>query len=399
MRQVPLVTLVTSAGSLAVLYYLPGQIPALAAFLVTVAAWWWTFTRSVTPIVRRQGGSTEEPEIALHDSERRALFGQITLQLREQLKQLRTEVRQIDGMVEHAVVGLGESFRGLNTQSTAQKNLVMAMIKNISQLSNGTDSVISVRQFASETEEILQYFVEYIVSTSKGSMGLLADLDDTAERINAVVALLKDMQSIASQTNLLALNAAIEAARAGDAGRGFAVVADEVRKLSNKSTRFSDQISAVVNNALNTLENARSVIHGMASKDMTMVLNSKKQVDMMTSEILRLNEFTTQKLDEIGKVTEKITSNVNLAVTSLQFEDLVHQLVARIDERIEIFERKVSLTEAVPRNPQTADPIESHRIKDALLKAILHEGLVATEKMQHRTVCQNNLAAGDVSLF
>ena len=43
-------------------------------------------------------------------------------------------------------------------------------------------------------------------------------LDQTAQRIGEVVALITD---IAEQTNLLALNATIEAARAGDAGKGL----------------------------------------------------------------------------------------------------------------------------------------------------------------------------------
>lgn len=399
-KKMSLVTLVISVIALAVLLFIPGQVPALTAFLVSVAAWWWALTHGVDRVSRNSATDIqEESEVAALDEEIHALFGQIAGQLREQLKQLRAEVCQVGGMVGHAVTGLGDSFRGLHAQSVAQKNVVMSLIENMSQLSTSKDSVISVRQFATETEEILQYFVEYIVTTSKGSMGLLKELDDMAERINAVVALLKDVKAIASQTNLLALNAAIEAARAGEAGRGFAVVADEVRKLSDNSTRFSDQINTVVKGALHTMEKARAVIHGMASKDMNMALNSKNRVDMMTAEILRLNEFTAHKLDEVGKVTEKITHNVNLAVTSLQFEDLVRQLITRIDGRIEILERKVSLTEVTSGKAQTANPVENCHIKTAKLKAILCEGRADIEKMQHQTVRQKNLAVGDVSLF
>jgi methyl-accepting chemotaxis protein len=88
--------------------------------------------------------------------------------------------------------------------------------------------------------------------------GVMNELQQQAEQIQSIVAMIK---RIASQTNLLALNAAIEAARAGDAGKGFAVVATEIRSLADEVRKSSDSIGQLVGETKRRTANAVGIMN------------------------------------------------------------------------------------------------------------------------------------------
>ncbi len=375
----------------------------IAALLVVAASWAFTVVRSSAhgyAVAKQQ--QAQHAETVLLNAEVESLCGAVGQGAQTQIDHLRTEVTQARGMVTHAVQGLSTSFRGLGAKAEAQRAMVEALIASMSRIAADGKEGVSIREFVAETENILQYFVDYIVSTSTGSMELLHRLDSMGEQVNAVVNLLSDVKSIADQTNLLALNAAIEAARAGEAGRGFAVVADEVRKLSGHSSRLGSEIARVVQGNLSTIEGVRTVIHKMASKDMNMMLTAKQRVDDMTAEIGRLNEFTAVKLEQVGALSKQIDEDVNRAVMSLQFEDLVVQLLAHIDKRINVLEGKSKVVDVVPckmLNGEQAGGVADYHAKIAALKNILAQASQAQLQTQHKSVDQHDLEAGAVSLF
>jgi len=252
----------------------------------------------------------------------------------EEMRVLNTDLDRARELIADSVAELQASFTGLSEQANRQMKTVFEVIEKSSKEHVDSDNG-NVRDLASETNDLLNYFIEQTIETSKGSMQVMNEIDDIAGHMEYVERLLGDMKSIADKTNLLALNAAIEAARAGEAGRGFAVVADEVRNLSNNSNEFSGKISGVMMEAIAKTRNAQKVVEGMASKDMMFAIGSKEKVDATFKEMEEINVFVNARLGEVSKSTEAITQQVGVAVRALQFEDIVRQLVEHIQYRLQ----------------------------------------------------------------
>ncbi|MDD5240906.1 MAG: methyl-accepting chemotaxis protein [Sulfuricella sp.] len=147
------------------------------------------------------------------------------------------------------------------------------------------------------------------------SSAIIQDLGQQSNQISAIVNVIKE---IADQTNLLALNAAIEAARAGEQGRGFAVVADEVRKLAERTSKSTQEITAMIG----------KIQHGTA-----MAISSM----------------------EAG--VERVSEGASLA---RQAEDAINQIKSGVQHVVEaVSEISVALKEQSQTNTENSQKVES----------------------------------------
>ncbi|MEE9397799.1 MAG: methyl-accepting chemotaxis protein [Methylococcales bacterium] len=266
----------------------------------------------------KPSGSTETIRLFMEEAERCST---------DHIQQINNELEQLKAVVADGVGTMSSSFSGLNALTSQQMEIVASMVTQIADTADTDSESTNFQEFAEETDRVLREFISLILMTSKQSMEMVNLIYDVGEFMDKIEVLLKDVKQIADQTNLLALNAAIEAARAGEAGRGFGVVADEVRKLSNHSNRFSDEIREVIDDSKVKIEEAKTVIESMASKDMNVAIRSKSRVEDMLADIGKLNSFFSERLSVVTGVTDQINENVGMAVRALQFEDLARQLI------------------------------------------------------------------------
>lgn len=312
--------------------------------------------------------------------------------LQEQITSIRQENEQIASLVHGAIGQLTDSFQGMNMQTDTEQHMLHSLIDH-------DDNGQNLSDFIHETESLLNYLVDTVLKTSEESGVVMQKLDLMTTNVDGVISLLDDVKDIASQTNLLALNAAIEAARAGEAGRGFAVVADEVRKLSQKSDAFSDEINDITMQVKTTLEDARSVVADVVTSDTDLAVDSKEKVAGMTAMMTKLNQKTQTVITETGAISQSLSSLVNQAVVSLQFEDMCTQLSQHIGKRLDAVDELNQLMHSLSQAQAQPDNVTRCKQMLAQIRHSISQIRPTIESTQHKSVTQQSLDSGEVELF
>lgn len=218
-----------------------------------------------------------------------------------------TDLREIIGQVVEGAAQFSEGSRviaessqtlaqGAQTQSAS----VEEMSASIEELSRSIDAVkdnagdantvaTQTSELASEGGSAVQKSVEAMDLIKKSS-----------EQISEIIQVISE---IASQTNLLALNAAIEAARAGEHGLGFAVVADEVRKLAERSSEAAKEISALIKESTQRVEDGATL---------------SEQTGAALEKIIQGVESTASKIGEIADATLEQAASASEVANAIQ---------------------------------------------------------------------------------
>jgi methyl-accepting chemotaxis protein len=375
----------------------PAQRWALALALlfasIAVGAWWWRARRRPEPQapVPAEPAPASAPEPKLQPQ-----LQEYVNVVQEQLTAARDEITQTEKLFLEAITQLISSFNDITVQAREQQSVAVALATGGGPgdtTGRGVELTRGFDEFVKETSNTLEFFVNATVQNAKLAMGLIELIEKVRGHATAIQGALGEVTAIAKQTDLLALNAAIEAARAGEAGRGFAVVADEVRVLSMRTADFSRQIHSHIESMHAASGGAEHAIEDIASRDMNVALQSKRRVATMLDDIRIVHSQMLDTATQLARRTEKLEHDINAAVTNMQFQDMVTQLLNHVLKRVQAVN---TITHTVA---PLVDPTADARAIGAAQHS-LEAGIVAArETTAKNPVKQGSMQTGDIELF
>ncbi len=160
------------------------------------------------------------------------------------------------------------------------------------------DFVKSARKSSHDTNQS----VEYAKNQMSKAVIAMKDISEASEKIKKIVQALDD---ITSETSLLSLNASIEAARAGEAGRGFAIVAENVSKLAEESSKSTETITNLIENALECVLRGTQIVND-AAKSLNEISDNTNIVDEIISKLNEQSKLENGLMEEINALSTTI---------------------------------------------------------------------------------------------
>lgn len=396
--------LVTLAGLLTLA--LAGQGAVCLLTVTGVGLGWWGICRVLEGKARaREEVLLNHLTDGLHEltADTEEVFVKLARECGEQFRNLSYETTQVRRLLDSAIEQLLSSFTGLEAHARAQQRLVVELTGQTRSAGGGSvQEEVNFEVFLQGVEQVLGGFVAATVRNGEVAVGLAKKMSQTSVGFHEVSKLLREVKKIADQTNLLAINAAVEAARAGAAGKGFAVVAGEVRQLSVRSNAFSEQIDTAVLGISSAIIEVEAAIQQMAASETALVGESRQKVASLLAKSKGFNRRVESSASDISGLAGQVSQEVAVAVTSLQFHDMVTQVVGHAEKRIELLTAMFNGLSQVSLETAGGEGSDLTTLCTQRMKALkdgLEEVSGVIETVRHSPVSQKGMGVGSIELF
>ena len=232
---------------------------------------------------------------------------------------------------------------GVEISNSSEKLLERAYIQavNLEKLDEALQNIGTAINLSSISIASSKDSMDKMENTTKTGVHTITEIERNMNEIQAsskkIFEITKSIESIALQTNILALNAAVEAARAGDQGRGFAVVASEIRKLSTTVSQATKDITVIVEDAVNKINNGSNSV-SRTSKTLDYIAKTSVSTAEILAAISASSKDETERINninnDIGVINDIMVKNEQLskdaseasAKTSKMAEEIVSAL-------------------------------------------------------------------------
>ena len=277
----------------------------------------------------------------------RQVFVQLAPQSKENLKTAQNLLNSANSVMTRT----NEGFELSNKTEATGEEVEITLKHSIDKTNSTMHDILNAKEELDKVSSLIINFVESIRKDAELQEDLVQNVTMLDKEAQNVKGILNAIDDIASQTNLLALNAAIEAARAGEHGRGFAVVADEVRQLAERTQHSLNEIDAIINTIVQSINGVNTQITQNAKGFYQIVEESQTLQDAIASiadriqSVSVLAEETMEGSAALGKDMQTLLENNKALNQSLQ--DIAGEMHSVSSVSDELEHRAVEMEEKI----------------------------------------------------
>jgi methyl-accepting chemotaxis protein len=266
------------------------------------------------------------------------------------LNRMISDLHQVVREIRTSASATAASSEELSASAQTISRGAQQQASNVEEISSSLQALVdSVRSVARSSESADGTAGKTIGLAGKGTATVersitgMKQIHDSSKHIKKIINVIGE---IAGQTNLLALNAAIEAASAGEHGLGFAVVADEVRKLAERSSQAAAEITQLIEEEAQRVDEGQRLSNEVskALTDMVTGVESTaaelRGITKSATEQSRMAEQVSSAMEGVSAVTEENSGSAEEMAASAEELSAQAQRLQMLVERFSTIEEQ-----------------------------------------------------------